>query len=517
MAEQNPTLTDRVAAVSGPYQDRVAQLGLNDQNQASVDLINQIAQMSQQQAQLQQQQEDLLAAPQASLGDEMRSTEGVLAILLSALGGGIAASQGSGQGAEAAASALQAFMGQRQGAVEQYNQSLAAKQEQAMQLNQQSQEMLNQHRQRMITLLQAQPDMFLDPDTGQPVVDPRLLGYAATGYMIPINPWTNHALKNRTRAQEEMIEMGKKMFLEGDTAETRGMGLKLLGEANGVQWSENMYRVAASGNEREAYLELLNRGHFTPDSVFRAMLKGQQEGKSIVEVYDMFVPNLGEDATGKKTIPDAQLDALAELSRRMEANPHLFDPQLTFDDRVREAFPEPGEENYRVLLIDRWGESEVSKELIMRQMESSLATIMTLERLLEDGVPEEFLTPYDISKQDPDWATQLAVQFTQHLMPGLQTLEGQIVQKRVATVRTNLEHAVRGFPGFDKAPEDVVRAWSLKTVLDLKRKHTRSATGVLNYDAFFTDLERYKTDANLAVNDFLDFYTAPAPPGQGGE
>lgn len=518
MAEQNqPTLTDQVAGVSGPYQDRVAQIGLNNQSQANLDLINQLTQMNQQYAQLEKNQQDLAAQPDANLGEDLRSTEGIVALLGALLGGGIAASQGSGQGVEAAGSALQSYIGTRGSMVDQYNQSLATKREQAAQMTEQSQEMLNQQRQRLITLLQSQPDMFLDPETGQPAVDPRLLGYASTGYMLPVNPWTNHALKNRTRMQEEMIAFGKKLFLEGDTAETRAQGLRVLGQSMGVQWSDAMYRVAASGNERDAYLQLIEDNYFTPDSIFGAMLKGQQEGKSIVEVFDMFVPELGADETGRKTIPQAQLDALAELARRMEANPHLFNPELTFDDRVREAFADPGEENYRVLLIDRWGESEVSKELVLRQMESSLATIMTLERLLEKGVPEEFLTPYGISKNDPDWATQLAVQFTQHMMPGLKSLEGQTVQRRVSTVRYGLERAVAGFPGFNQAPEDVVRAWALMTVLQTKKKHTDTVSQVLDYDAFIADINKYKTNAQTAVDSFLTFYTAPSPPAQGGE
>lgn len=490
MADQ--TMNDRVSAVSGGYQDRVAQIGTGVQQSASLDLVNQLNQLNQQQRQLQE-------APRANMQDEMTSGPGIAALLTALLGGGIAASQGSNEGVMAANSALQSYMGSRQGVVQNYNAGLDAQQEQ---IN----KMIDANRQRLTTLLQSQPDMFLDPETGKPAVDPRLLGYAATGYLIPINPSSNHALTNRLKTQEELIAFGKDLYLKGETAAQRANGLSMIGQGLGVQWSDQMYQTAASGNEREVYMQLLSDGYFTPDSVFAVMLKSQQESKSIVELADMFVVDTTQDKQGTLTIPQAQLKALAELSRRMEANPMLFDPQMSFEDRVMEAFPEAGEEDYRTLLLDRWNESSISKELIARQMESSLATIMTLDQMSKDGLDQRFLDPYNISKEDADWRTQLAVQQVQHVLPALATIGRQETLRSVSYFRRQIEAQLTQMEGFQDAPRDVVRAFALRYVLDRTQKHTNRARNVLNYDAFKGEVANDMANPEMLRQEFSKFY-----------
>ena len=496
MADQNTTMNDQVAAASGGYQDRVAQLGTNQQASASMDLVSQLAQLDQQ---LQQVRE----TPRANMRDELTSTPGIVALLGSLLGGGIAASQGDNQGLMAANSALQSYLGTRQGVVQNYNAGLDAQQEQIA-------KMIDANRQRLTTLLQSQPDMFIDPETGRPVVDPRLLGYAATGYLIPINPNSNHVMTNRLKSQEDLFAMGKEMYLKGDTAAMRAEGLRLIGQAHNVEWSDAMYQTAATGNEQDAYLQVIKDGYFTPDSVFAAMLHAQQNGLSIVEVADSFVVDVTQDKDGTLTIPQAQLKALAELSRRMAADPSLWDPQLSFSDRVKEAFADAGEEEYRVLLLDRWDESAVSKELIARQMESSLATIMTLDRMSKDGIDQRFLDPFDISKEDPDWRTQFAVQQVQHVLPALATIGRQETTRGITFYRGQVEKTVSQLDGFRDAPPEVVRTWARRYVLNMKQKHSKGPRKVFNYEAFKAEINADMNAPQNLIDNFRQYYKPPS-------
>lgn len=484
MAE-NPTLTDRVAAVSGGQDDRVAQLGLNQQP-ASMDLISQLVQLNQQQQELNQQQP-------ATLGDDLTGLPGIIAALGA---GGAALAGGQDQGGQAAAAFLQSFLGQRKQGIQAQNQALAGQKEM---LN----DAINQQRTRLTQLLQSQPDMFIDADTGLPAVDPRLLGYAATGLMIPIDPSANHAMKNRLKQTEALFDMGKTMFMEGDTAQMRAEGLRLIGQAHGVQFSEDMYRVAFTGNERDAYMQIIQDGYFTPTSVFNAMLHAQQNGLSLPQVADMFVKDTTTDAEGNViTMPQATLLALTEYGERLAADPALNDPSLSFREKVELAFPRDAKS--QTLLLDRYDESGVSPELLARQMESSLSTIMTLDQF--NMLDDDFLAPFNLSKTDPQWQTKLAVRFTEHLGPALQSLDRQQAAKSVANYRRRVVAAVQAQPGFKDAPIEAVESWALRLVLQMKSDYT-TANGTLEYEKFNQALDKVMRNPRSALGSFKDFYT----------
>lgn len=486
MADQ--TMNDKVAQVSGGAMDRVAAIG-QAQTPASVDLINQLVQLQGQQQQLQQQQ-----AP--NMQQEMLSLPGLLAML----GGGAAAAFGDEETAQGATGFLEGFMGARQGVVQQAQQSQAAQQAQLTQA-------IDQQRARLIQLLQAQPDMFIEPATGQPAVDPRLLGYAATGYMIPIDPTANAAMKGRLRSQEERFKLGKEMFLKGDTADMRAQGLEMIGAAHGISWSDEMYRVAATGNEQDAYMQVMNEGYFTPTSVFQAMLHAQQNGMSIVEVADMFVKDVDRDeAGGVLTLPQATLVALTEYGERLAANPQLNDPSLSFTEKVELAFPEAGDAKQRTLLIDRFGESGISPELLARQMESSLSIIMTLENM--GKLPDSMVEAHGISKTDPEWATKLAVKFTEHMGPALKSLNTQEAARNVVTARQGLSASLMANPTLSKYGRDQVDAFTLHVALGLRAEYT-DANGVLDYQKFDEDMQKFRMQPDTLTSAAEKFFGGP--------
>ena len=482
MADQ--TMNDKVSQVSGGQADRVAAIG-QAQQPASMDLINQLVQ-------LQQQQEQLNQAPQASMQNELTSLPGILAML----GSGAAAAFGGEQGREAGAGLMQGFMGARQGEVAAHNENLASQKATLSTA-------MDKQRARLIQLLQTQPDMFIDPTTGQPAVDPRLLGYAATGFMIPIDPTTNHALKSRVKTKERQFEIGKELFLKGDTADLRASGLEMIGTAHGIQWSDEMYRIAASGNEQDAYLQVMREGYFTPTSVFAAMLHAQQTGKSIVEVADQFVQDDTRGADGSTmTLPQATLVALADYGERLAANPQLNDPSLSFAEKVELAFPDAGDAPQRTLLIDKFAETGISPELLARQMESSLSIIMTLEGM--GKLPDSMVEAHGIKKSDENWAVKLAVQFTEHMGPALKSLEKQNAARNIVTSRQKLVSALMAVPEFNEHGTDVINAYALNVVLGLTKDLT-SASGVLDYKAFDESLTAFTRSPSTLGSDLNKF------------
>lgn len=477
----NPTMDDKVSQVSGGQADRVAAAGASN-TPASTDLINQLVQLQGQQEQLQQ-------APQASMQKELTSLPGILALL----GGGTAMALG-GQGTqEGGAAFLNAFMGQRQGAVQAHNQGLAA---QKAALN----ESINQQRTRLTTLLQTQPDMFIDPVTGAPAVDPRLLGYAATGMMLPIDPTTNHALKNRLKTREEQFELGKKMFTDGDTADVRIRGLDMIGAAHGIKWNDQFYQVAATGNEQAMYEHMMQEGYFTPTSVLQAMLYAQQNGLSLVEVADTFVADKtrGLSSGGRPTMASAQLEALDLYAQRLAMNPEYNDPALSQEDRWALAFPAAGDQKYVELLRKGFTEGGISSETMMRQLNSNMAIIGTLESM-GGGVPESFLKPHGLTKDTPDWQSKLAVKLTQWSVPAMAGLDRQQAQTNTVTARDELLPSLLRVPEIAAFGEGEVRRAALLAVLAAKKANS-GEFGVLDREAFAAELEGYKNNPELLLD-----------------
>jgi len=65
-------------------------------------------------------------------------------------------------------------------------------------------------------MLTTRPELFIDAQTGESVVDPRLLGFAATGFIIPIDPAVNYHLKQKTARAEALTKNGMELILKGD-------------------------------------------------------------------------------------------------------------------------------------------------------------------------------------------------------------------------------------------------------------------------------------------------------------
>jgi hypothetical protein len=70
------------------------------------------------------------------------------------------------------------------------------------------QELNEAQRNRVTNLVTTQPEMFTDPETGEPIIDPALLGYMATGAPMPLHPESRIARQRRDEQwsrEEEML------------------------------------------------------------------------------------------------------------------------------------------------------------------------------------------------------------------------------------------------------------------------------------------------------------------------
>ncbi len=463
-------LTNKVSATSGALPDRIAAQAAPDAN--SVDLIQQLTQLTQQQQQLQQQE------PASAMG-EMGSLKNIIPLILG-LGG--SALVGGRQGALMGANFASSFMGQKQLQAAEKNQQRVG---QMKMLN----DSIDSQRGRLIQLLQAQPDMFVDPETMQPTVDPRLLGYASTGLMIPIDPSSNYKLKRRLKGQEEQFAVGRDMFENGGTPELRVEGLRVMGSSLGVEWSQNVMDAAVQGNEAGIWESLLTDDNFTPQSVTGAMAHARRNNMSILDVATMLVP-VDKAVGGDITIPEATLAALDEYADILRQNPEFNDPMLTLQEKIELAFPD--EADKVLLLMEKFGEGGVSPTTMANQVESSVAMFTMLDQMAP-GALDPMLRKVGLSKDDPAWVSKLATRSVEFVMPTLVQMDRENATRRVSSMSETFagDLAKLSVPGL--TPEQL-RSVAFRQVMELRKKYT-SETGVLDFEGMSQGFDALRQDS----------------------
>lgn len=146
---------------------------------------------------LESQMEKLQAQEQPSLLDRILSPEGLISLLATGAAGAIggpAAAAGFGLGRLGGMdAATEADKAQKRKAMEE----LSEQHEKAL-------DRLDKSRQRFTTLLQAQPELFIDPATGEQTVPPKLLGFYATGEPVALSALTKDAIEQTTAAREKV-------------------------------------------------------------------------------------------------------------------------------------------------------------------------------------------------------------------------------------------------------------------------------------------------------------------------
>lgn len=147
-------------------------------------------------------------AGQGGLLEKLKSPKGI-ALLLGALGVGAAGGGASG----AAAFGLGAAGGLSQD-VEKEKKGLQA-------ALADSDKKLESIQQKFSTAFNTNPEAFIDPDTGQPVVDARVLGWYMTGTTIPMYPQTRRLMNQRDERWKSRMEVLTGALEDADTKEDR--------------------------------------------------------------------------------------------------------------------------------------------------------------------------------------------------------------------------------------------------------------------------------------------------------
>jgi hypothetical protein len=233
------SLNELTAENSGSYPDRIAaQAPSADATAANTELVNQLIA-------LQKKQNDLNEAKPKSVGDRLTSLPGILALL----GGGTAAALGGEAGQSIGAGLIGTAVGGAISGKKDDEASLAAAQKA-------TNEEIDKQRTRLTTLLQSRPEMFIDPVTEESLIDPRLIGYAATGLMLPINPAMNNYLAKQTAGQKARVDLGMDLLKTGDTPAKRRQGAVILDHALKLNLGADFYMNAAGSDERTLWNSL---------------------------------------------------------------------------------------------------------------------------------------------------------------------------------------------------------------------------------------------------------------------
>ncbi len=258
---------------------------------------------------LEQQYDKLSAQETPSTLDRLLSPEGIIRLLGTAGAGAIGgapAAAGFGLGSVGALnSAAEADRAQKRKAMEELND----RHEKVL-------DRLDKSRNRYTTLLQSQPELFLDPETGQPTVSPKLLGIMATGDPVPLSPAAKSAIKSAGENDERRYNLLNERLTTAPDVESRKTILKSMFNILKSDVPEGELNALASAKPEESnkmtadfiakYYPAVATDVFiaaselgVPYSDYRItrMLKGHYKD-----------PDLDDDA-GKLTIPDLAIQA----------------------------------------------------------------------------------------------------------------------------------------------------------------------------------------------------------------
>jgi len=376
-------MDDKVAQTSGSQPDRVAALAPDPT--PTQDLVAQLVQMQKSQDSLAQQQTDL-----PSMGDQLKSPAGI-ASLLAALGG---AATGDANLAVGGAGVLEGFMGQSGAQTDQRRGAIQSAQ-------QQTQKILDANRQRLSTMITSRPDLFIDPVTEESVIDPRVLGYAATGFMIPVNVGTSHHLAKQTATQRLTLEMGTKLMLDGDTPEKRRQGGVIVSNTLGLGLDDQFFETIAGQDDASRWSIMLSRDSLDPVSVLAAWSFASQNGRQMgnPEVIGML---RGSKKGSKLTIEDHTLGLIGEFDKIMgEAEGALQNEPL--EAQLEYAFENRAGDlatmKKHFLGTDAFGTGVNGSQML--SMMRSTGEMLTMMYLIQPDMP--WLKQMEINNVDDIW------------------------------------------------------------------------------------------------------------------
>lgn len=310
------TLNELTSGTSGGYPDRVA--ALSKPSDDTLALVQQLVGLQMKQNSLQQAANNV-----PNTGDHLKSLPGVLALLSAA---GVTAAGGA-QGADVGAGMVKGFVQGAEGAQASEQQKIAAEQKQ-------TQDLLQQQRQHLVTLLQSRPEMFIDPETGESLVDPRMLGFTATGFMMPINPGVNYRLTKQTESQKRLVDIGISLMKDGDTPAKRRQGALIVDKALDLRLGGDFYESIMGQDDAGAWNTIFSNDNLDQNYSLEARVYALTHNKTLDDPEVVGMLRKAAKDEGPLTMDKYTVGLIARHNERMaNADPSLLN--LPIEDQIK--------------------------------------------------------------------------------------------------------------------------------------------------------------------------------------
>lgn len=476
-------LNDMVAQTSGALPDRVA--AMSPVSQMNADLVDQLMKMQKGQNDLELQRQKILnAGPVVAPGTGTKQALTGLPGILALLGAGGAAAFGGAQGGEAATGIL-AGLGQA-GQDINANQANAANQQNLMRKEQlssiedqqkQTQDILAANQTRLASMIQANPTLFVDPTTGESVIDPRLIGYTATGFLIPIDPGANYALKKNAELKDNQYKTGLDLLLKGETEERRQVGAQIINNTLGLNLPVDQVAKMPELTDEELSKSLLSNPNLDPLSVYRAINYARTNN---LPMSDTSVATMVQAKTDKvASLQGKVAGLLATFTARLgQGSPDLMNAPL--ETQLGFAFPDDA--GAQVLLKkELMGTSAFQTGLSSKELVSMIASQAAPMLHIWDYSPDA-VKAMDPTIQSVDDIYNFAVKNIGTALDNFGEADVHASATQVGLDIATLANVYQS-AGADPREANILAG---KDVMDLKKKHT-TGTNRLN-------MEEYKSD-----------------------
>ncbi|KPK44901.1 MAG: hypothetical protein AMJ65_01645 [Phycisphaerae bacterium SG8_4] len=169
---------------------------------------------------------------------------------------------------------------------------------------------VDKQRQRLVTLLQAQPGLFLDPQ-GQNVIDPQLLGPLA-GLPIPVSPAAKYAAMARSDGQKTIIDTLSLMFEQAETPEARREVARAMSDMLDLDLPDAAIETFLLPDNQRQLFDTMSE-HIDINALSNALLAAQTQGLSL------YHPDIVKLWIGRYKEPDVGSISDAMNARILEA------------------------------------------------------------------------------------------------------------------------------------------------------------------------------------------------------
>lgn len=474
------TLDSLVSQNSGSQPSRAAASG---QTQESTnDLLNQLVSMQSKIDQLRQARAEV-----PSPTSQLTSLPGLLSLL--AAGGATAAGA-----PEAGAGVLKGFMAQAGAQQADEQAQLDAQRKETIDL-------LESNRQRLTTMLTNRPEMFVDSETGDPLVDPRVLMHASTGFMMPINPGINHRLAKQTEHTRQLVALGADLILRGDTPEKRRRGGMLINTALGLNLDDTFFADIATMDETSAWEAIVGNRNLDTISSLAAWKYASENGLRLADpkVISMLAKSAIPEG-GELTIDKYTLSLINKFNQAVEQmGPAVQNMSLA--DQIDAVFGDTNEGDGALLKryfmgTDAFGTGLKGEQLwaMMQQAGELLKTMYTTKP------DSKFLRDRGINSPDDIWSEKGVGDLVSSAVAWAQIANRDAFSQGYGVQIRELAKALAAQQAKQNTTKSLAQLFTEADGIARKfKEEATSATGRLDVDAFNQKVRTYVESSGTAT------------------